>query len=91
MTVQSNMGVNYDPSDDLSDTDSEFCYWSQDEDCFVGDAKWEFTAAARAWEARSVLFAEAKILQQLEEAALEDICFLFDLEAGLFSKSMPIV
>ena len=77
MAVQSNLGVDYE----LSDTDNDFCYWSEeDEDCLVGDADWEFTAAARAWEARRVLFAEAKILQKLQEAALEDICFLFEPE-----------
>ena len=75
MAVQSSLGVN-----ELSDTDSDFCYWDDDEDCLVGDAEWEFSAAARAWEARRVFFAEEKILQQFQEAALEDIRFLFDPE-----------
>ena len=48
-----------------------------DDDHFCGDAEWEFTLAAVAWEARRKLYAEALIKEGEEEAALTHIRFLF--------------
>ena len=48
-----------------------------DEDHFCGDPEWEFSLAAVAWETRRKQFAEAKIKECEEEAALNNIRFLF--------------
>ena len=63
------------------DSDVSDSYWSEDdEDRFCGDAEWEFTLAAVAWEARRKLYAEALIKEGEEEAALTHIRFLFGEE-----------
>ena len=64
----------------FSDSDSG-SYWSDDdEDRFCRDAEWEVSRAAKAWEARRVIYAKALIKQGDEEAALTHIRFLFEEE-----------
>ena len=76
MSVQYNLGC-----ESASEYSDEGSYWSDDdEDRFCGDAEWEVSEAAKVWEARRLLSAEAKIKQDLEEASLQDIRFLFDEE-----------
>ena len=63
-----------------SDSDVSDTYWSdseEDEDRFCGDAEWEFSLAAVAWEARRKLYALAMIKAGDEEAALTHIRFLY--------------
>ena len=62
-----------------SESNSDFTYWdSDDEDNRVGDPEWEFSADAKAWEKRRQVFAKAQILLQLQDAALQDIRFLYE-------------
>ena len=62
-----------------SESSSDFTYWdSDDEDNRVGDPEWEFSAEAHAWEKRRQVFAKAQILLQLQDAALQDIRFLYE-------------
>ena len=64
-----------------SDSDVSGSYWPEDdEDRFCGDAEWEFSLAAVAWEARRKLYTEALIKDDEEEAALTHIRYLFGEE-----------
>ena len=61
-----------------SNSDISESFWSDtDEDRFCGDAEWEMSLAAVAWEARRKLYAEAMIRKSNEDEALTHIRFLF--------------
>ena len=61
-----------------SDSDISESFWSDsDEDRFCGDAEWEMSLAAVAWEARRKMYALAMIKEGNEESALTHIRFLF--------------
>ena len=68
------------PNFSESESDASDIYWlsdSEDEDRFCGDAEWEMSLAAVAWEARRKMYALAMIKEANEESALTHIRFLF--------------
>ena len=64
-------------SDSESESECESLWSDDDEDRFRGDAEWEVTRAAKAWEERRLKYAEAMIKLGNEEEALKDIRFLY--------------
>ena len=73
--------------------------WYDSDDVFVGEASWEISDAASAWERRRKVRAEKVIIEREEEAAVESIAFMFhtakcefhSMEALQFVKNLYIV
>ena len=73
-----------------SESDESDIFWyddeDEDEDRFCGDAEWEVSLAAVAWEARRKLYAEEKIKEANEEEALTHIRYLFEEKLELHDE-----
>ena len=68
--------VEYGNYDDFWDEDPDDPWYDSD-DVFVGEASWEISDAASAWERRRKVRAEKVIVEREEEAALECIAIMF--------------